>query len=103
MQDENCDEQFEAFLLTLKALCHVWVRKLPSFLFFWGGVVRLSPLGTSATNWPIDGDCEAIGGMRIGRGNLSTRIKPKCHFVNLKSHMTWIGLEPEPPRWEADH
>jgi hypothetical protein len=36
--------------------------------------VRLSPLGTAATVWPIvpaaddDDDCGAIGGMRIGRG-----------------------------------
>jgi hypothetical protein len=35
--------------------------------------VRLSPLGTAAT---IDGDCGAIGGMKIGRGNRSTRRKP---------------------------
>jgi hypothetical protein len=26
---------------------------------------------------------------------------PKCHFVYHKSHMTWPGLEPGPPRWEA--
>jgi hypothetical protein len=48
----------------------------------WGGV-RLSPLGTSATIWPIvsapdddDDEYEAVGGMRIGRGNRSTRRKP---------------------------
>jgi hypothetical protein len=41
--------------------------------------VRLSPLGTSTTNWPIvpapddddDDECGAVGGMRIGRGNRS--------------------------------
>jgi hypothetical protein len=44
--------------------------------------VRLSPLGTSATNWPIvpapddDDECGTVGGMRIGRGNRSTRRKP---------------------------
>jgi hypothetical protein len=46
-------------------------------LVFWGGV-RLSPLGTSATNWPVvptpdddddDDECGAVGEMRIGRGN----------------------------------
>jgi hypothetical protein len=45
--------------------------------------VRLSP-GTAATVWPIvpapdmidDDDCGAVGGMRIGRGNRSTRRKP---------------------------
>jgi hypothetical protein len=45
--------------------------------------VRLSPLGTSATNWPIvpapddiDDERGAIGGMRIGRGNRDTWRKP---------------------------
>jgi hypothetical protein len=43
--------------------------------------VRLSPLGTSATNWPFipapddDEECGAVGGMRIGRGNQSNRRK----------------------------
>jgi hypothetical protein len=54
-----------------------------SFLVSWGGL-RLSPLDTSATNWPMvpapDGDdddeCGAIGGIRIGRGTQSTRRKP---------------------------
>jgi hypothetical protein len=42
----------------------------------------VSPLGTSATNWPIvpvpddDDDCEEVDGMGIGRGNQSTRRKP---------------------------
>jgi hypothetical protein len=44
--------------------------------------VRLTPLGTSATIWPIvsapddDDECGAVGGIRIGRGNRSTRRKP---------------------------
>jgi hypothetical protein len=46
--------------------------------------VRLSPLGTSATDWPIvpapddddDDECGAVGGMRTGRGNRITRRKP---------------------------
>jgi hypothetical protein len=25
---------------------------------------------------------------------------PQCHFVHHKSHMTGLGLEPVPPRWE---
>jgi hypothetical protein len=45
--------------------------------------VRLSPLGTAATTGLLyqpqmidEGDCGAIGGMKIGRGNRSTRRKP---------------------------
>jgi hypothetical protein len=45
--------------------------------------VRLSPLGTAATTGVLyqpqmidDGDCVAIGGMKISRGNRSTRRKP---------------------------
>jgi hypothetical protein len=45
--------------------------------------VRLSPLGTAATTGLLyqpqmidDGDCGAVGGMKIGRGNRSTRRKP---------------------------
>jgi hypothetical protein len=44
--------------------------------------VRLSPLGTAATTGLLylskmidDGDCGAIGGIKIGRGNRSTRRK----------------------------
>jgi hypothetical protein len=51
-------------------------------IFFLSGV-GLSPLGTAATTGPMykpqiidDGDCGAIGGMKIGRGNRSTRRKP---------------------------
>jgi hypothetical protein len=36
-----------------------------------------------------DDDCGEIGGMRIGRGNLSTWKKcAAVHFVHHKSHMT---------------
>jgi hypothetical protein len=51
------------------------------FLVSLGGV-RLSPLGTSATvdllyqPQMIDDDYGAVGGMRIGRRNRSTRRKP---------------------------
>jgi hypothetical protein len=42
---------------------------------------KLGPLGMSATEWPIvpapgDYDDGEIGGMKIGRGNRSTRRKP---------------------------
>jgi hypothetical protein len=52
------------------------------FLVSLGGV-RLSPLGTSATVGLLsqpqiidDADYGAVGGMRIGKGNRSTRRKP---------------------------
>jgi hypothetical protein len=45
--------------------------------------VGLSPLGTAATSGLLyqpqmigEGDCGAIGGMKIGRGTPSTRRKP---------------------------
>jgi hypothetical protein len=52
------------------------------FFFILSGV-RLSPLGTAGTTGLLyqpqmidDGDCGAIGGMKIGRGNRRTRRKP---------------------------
>jgi hypothetical protein len=49
------------------------------FRIVWGGV-RLGPLGTEATDWPIvpapgDYDVGEFGGMKISRGNRSTRRK----------------------------
>jgi hypothetical protein len=48
--------------------------------FLWGGT---KSLGTAATSGLLykpqaidEGDCGAIGGMKIGRGNRSTRRKP---------------------------
>jgi hypothetical protein len=43
--------------------------------------VQLGPLGTAATDWPIvpassDYNDGEFGGMKIGRGNRSTRRKP---------------------------
>jgi hypothetical protein len=47
------------------------------FLVSLGGVT-LSPLGTSAINWPIvtEDQCGAVGEIRLGRGNISNRRKP---------------------------
>jgi hypothetical protein len=44
------------------------------------------------------------------RWNETDSRKPKysknlsqCHFIHLKSHMDWPGIEPGPARWEAGH
>jgi hypothetical protein len=63
---------------------------------------KLGPLGTLATEWPSvpapgDYDDGELGGMKIGRGNQSTRRKP----VHQKSHLTRPGFEPGPPQWDA--
>jgi hypothetical protein len=53
-----------------------------NFTFFLvGDVVQLGPLGTAATDCPTvpapgDYDDGEFGGMKIGRGNRSTRRKP---------------------------
>jgi hypothetical protein len=58
-----------------------WIT-LPFIIIILSGV-RLSPLGTEATTGLLyqpqmidGGDCGAIRGMKIGRGNRSTRSKP---------------------------
>jgi hypothetical protein len=58
------------------------VRRQDIIIIILSGV-RLSPLGTAATTGLLyqprmidDGDCGAIGGMKIGRGNRSIRRKP---------------------------
>jgi hypothetical protein len=55
----------------------------PFFFFIIISGVGLSPLGTAATSGLLykpqmidEGDCGAIGGMKIGRGNRSIRRKP---------------------------
>jgi hypothetical protein len=50
-----------------------------------------------------DVDCGKIGGMKIGRGNRSTRRKPAPVplLSIIKSHMPRSEFEPGPPLWEV--
>jgi hypothetical protein len=65
-----------------RAVCQS-VGTLYFFIIIILSAERLSPLGTATATGLLykpqmidDGDCEAIGGMNIGRGNRSTRRKP---------------------------
>jgi hypothetical protein len=58
--------------------------------------VRLSPLGTAATTGLFyqlqtinDGDCGAIGGMKIGRGSQSTVRKPALPQIPHDQNRAW--------------
>jgi hypothetical protein len=64
-------------------MCRDMYTNLYFFIIIIPSWVRLSPLGTAATigifhqpQMIDDCDCGAFGGMRIGKGNRSTRIKP---------------------------
>jgi hypothetical protein len=79
------------------------------FLVSCGGV-RLSPLGTSAINWPIVPVPDDRWWVWSSRWNENWQGKPKYSrksalvpLVHHRSHMTWPGLEPGPPRWEAGY
>jgi hypothetical protein len=69
----------------------------------------MSPLGTPTTEWPTaptPGNCDngELGGMKIDRGNRSTRRKPgPAAFCPPKIPLKRPGLEPGRPRWEASH
>jgi hypothetical protein len=67
--------------------------------------VRLSPLGTPASVWPIvpasddddddDDGCGAVGRMRLaGEAEVFGENLPQCHFPHHKSRMTWLGSNP---------
>jgi hypothetical protein len=71
------------YVCTCPYLKYVLPRIYNFFIIILLSRVRLSPLGIAATTGLLyqpqmidDGDCGAIGGMKIGRGNRSTRRKP---------------------------
>jgi hypothetical protein len=43
-----------------------------------------------SVEWKMAGETEVLG------ENL-----PQYHFAHHKSHMTWCGVKPGPPLWEA--
>jgi hypothetical protein len=44
----------------------------------------------------------AVGAMRIDKGNWSIWRKPSLvPLCPPQSHMTWPGIDPGPPQWEA--
>jgi hypothetical protein len=68
-------------LTTLWAFTACYRDSLTLLYFLVGGGVQLGPLSTAATDWPIvpalgDYDDGEFSGMKIGRGNRSTRRKP---------------------------
>jgi hypothetical protein len=77
------------------------------FLISWGGLrLTMSPLGTSATIWPIvqapDDECGVVGGMRIDRRNQSPRRKPApvpLYPPQVPYDLTWNRTRPPP--WEC--
>jgi hypothetical protein len=76
-------------------------------LFFKFWIVRLLALRPRLAYVPASGDseddCGEADGMLIGRRNRSSRRKPTpAPLLSItKSHMTRLGFEPGPPRWEA--
>jgi hypothetical protein len=83
---------------------------LGGFYFFF--LLLLSGVGlrpcTAATSGLLyqpqigEGDCEAIGGMKIGRGNRSTRRTPApAPLCPPQIHLTKHRIEPGPPGRET--
>jgi hypothetical protein len=106
-----CDcESWERKPKALSFLIDLWVIEclcvemcyyfLLLFLVGWD-----SPLGTAATTALLyqpqmidEGDCGAVGGMKIGRGNRSTRKKPCPNATLSTSNPTWPEPDSSPDR-----
>jgi hypothetical protein len=80
-QKPVCPVQIQSALVSRNFLKTFSEAMIIIFIILSG--VRLSPLGIAATTGLLyqpqmidDDDCGAIGGIKIGRGNRSTRRKP---------------------------
>jgi hypothetical protein len=68
----------------------------------WVDLVRRPLIGLLYQPRMIDDDCGTVGGMRIVMKVMYSEKNPfPCHFLPPKSHMTWSGIEPWPPRLTA--
>jgi hypothetical protein len=52
---------------------------------------RVIMMMENLVEWRLAGETEEVFGEHL----------PQRHFVHHKSHLTWPGFEPGPPRWEA--
>jgi hypothetical protein len=72
---------------------------LCSFFFFfsflgWGETNSTWYVGLFFQHWMIDDECGAVGEMKIGRGNVSTRRKPAPVPLcppQIPQALTWAG------------
>jgi hypothetical protein len=79
---------------------------IPFFYYQWGETKSLGSAATSGLLYKLqmiaEGDCGAIGGMKIGRGNRSTRRKPaSAPLCAPQIPHDQTRARTRPPRWEA--
>lgn len=70
-------------------------------------MLRVSPLGTPAVGtshgwWMTEDECEAVSGMRIGKGNRITKSKTCPSYVPSTINPSLKpGIKRGPPSWKA--